>query len=119
MARAATGIIPANHFNHQPPITDLKLEIMFSLTAGSYRRDEDLQRFALVGNAMDRDILTNVLPAQKGPRTWIPIWRDAECKIIQAWHSVQAVARALERERTLSGPQVFAIANESIDRSAR
>jgi len=114
MARAAAGYIADNYFSHRPPVADHLLEVMFSQNSNAYRNDQDLAKFTFVGTAMDQELLVDILPGQKGPRSWIPIWREAEAKLLEVWPAVKAIATMLEYRRTIKGPEVFAMADAAM-----
>ena len=110
MERSAAGHIARRRFSSGEPYTDGQLASMFARALDGFGDQDQIRFAARIGAGMDDEFYRDVPQERKGPRSWIPVWRDAEAKLIARWPAVKAVACLLEARRTLSGRDVFEIA---------
>lgn len=114
MARRAAGRVAAARFAHREPMRDQLLIAIFSQAINAYRGDHDLAAFIEMGAGMDGEFFADLPEEQKGPQSWLPVWRTAESKIADSWPAVQAVACVLRVELTLQCSEVFDIADATM-----
>lgn len=74
----------------------------------------DVKHLLALGRILDEHFRCEVLPGQKGLRTWAGIWLETDIQIRELWPAVEAVALKLDEFRTLRGKEVFALAGAAM-----
>lgn len=113
MMRCAAGYAAEHYYSYRMPQQFEQLQAWLSMRYDSFG-DHDVARFLELGQMLDEHFRPEVLPLQKGLRSWAGIWQGTEVRVAELWPAVEAVAAQLDERRTLSGQDVFELAGAAM-----
>jgi hypothetical protein len=113
MMRSTAGYAAEHYYLYRKPQQFQQLEAWLSSRFDGFG-DHDVARFLELGQMLDEHFRSEILPGQKGLRSWAAIWHDTEVRVAELWPAVESIAAELDERRTLSGQDVFDLASAAI-----